>query len=98
MSCHGIGWLVVNNSGLYTNVAHTSDVIKNTLDPVWQPFNVPVGPLNGGVVSATIKVSCWDWDKSVSTLHKNSNSHRPSYLGLTAISAMLTGVIMITFN
>ncbi|MEQ2218425.1 Copine-2, partial [Xenoophorus captivus] len=37
-------------------------VIKNTLDPVWKPFTVPLISLCNGDVDRSIKVLCYDYD------------------------------------
>uniref|UniRef100_A0A4W4H7V4 C2 domain-containing protein n=1 Tax=Electrophorus electricus TaxID=8005 RepID=A0A4W4H7V4_ELEEL len=37
-------------------------VIKNTLDPVWKPFTVPLISLCNGDVDRNIKVLCYDYD------------------------------------
>ncbi|XP_034718579.1 copine-3-like isoform X1 [Etheostoma cragini] len=48
-------------------LAHRTEVVKYTLDPVWRPFRIPLQSLCGGDVEKLIKVDCYD--------HNNSGSH-----------------------
>ncbi|MBN3285758.1 CPNE2 protein, partial [Polyodon spathula] len=43
-------------------LVHRTEVIKNTLDPVWKPFSMPLISLCGGDVEKTIKIMCYDYD------------------------------------
>eukprot|EP00063_Salmo_salar_P029663 XP_014004498.1 PREDICTED: copine-2 isoform X3 [Salmo salar] len=43
-------------------LVHRTEVIKNTLDPVWKPFTVPLISLCNGDVDRSIKVLCYDYD------------------------------------
>ncbi|XP_077546752.1 copine-8-like isoform X2 [Haemaphysalis longicornis] len=43
-------------------VVFRSEVIKNTLNPTWQPFTIRLDQLSGGDDDRTIKVECYDWD------------------------------------
>ncbi|RXM33545.1 Copine-2 [Acipenser ruthenus] len=43
-------------------LVHRTEVIKNTLDPVWKPFSMPLISLCGGDVDKTIKIMCYDYD------------------------------------
>ncbi|XP_071497871.1 copine-8-like isoform X1 [Diadema antillarum] len=43
-------------------ICHKTEVIKNTLDPVWRPFKLLVRTLCNGDLDRTIKVECFDWD------------------------------------
>uniref|UniRef100_A0A3B5QHG9 Copine-2 n=1 Tax=Xiphophorus maculatus TaxID=8083 RepID=A0A3B5QHG9_XIPMA len=43
-------------------LVHRTEVIKNTLDPVWKPFTVPLISLCNGDVERNIKVLCYDYD------------------------------------
>lgn len=43
-------------------LVHRTEVIKNTLDPVWKPFTVPLISLCNGDVERSIKVLCYDYD------------------------------------
>uniref|UniRef100_A0A673Y1Y4 Copine-2 n=1 Tax=Salmo trutta TaxID=8032 RepID=A0A673Y1Y4_SALTR len=49
------------DDGKWTLV-HRTEVIKNTLDPVWKPFTVPLISLCDGDVDRSIKVLCYDYD------------------------------------
>jgi len=40
----------------------TTEIIKNTLEPNWAPFVMPVAELTGGDKHRLIKVECFDWD------------------------------------
>ena len=51
-----------NKDGSYSLV-HKTEVIKNTLNPVWQPFTISASSLGRGEDSCPIKVICYDWDK-----------------------------------
>lgn len=46
------------------SLAHRTEVVKNTLNPVWKPINVPIHTLCGGDFSKRIKVMCSDWDSN----------------------------------
>lgn len=43
--------------------AHRTEVIKNTLNPVWRPFSLPVHTLCSGDQDRPIKFIVYDWDK-----------------------------------
>ncbi|KAJ8271910.1 hypothetical protein COCON_G00107690 [Conger conger] len=43
-------------------LVHRTEVIKNTLDPVWKPFTIPLISLCNGDVDRNIKVLCYDYD------------------------------------
>nr|XP_020442919.1 copine-2-like [Monopterus albus] len=43
-------------------LVHRTEVIKNTLDPAWKPFTVPLISLCNGDVDRSIKVLCFDYD------------------------------------
>ncbi|KAG9352962.1 hypothetical protein JZ751_017538 [Albula glossodonta] len=44
-------------------ICHKTEVIKNTLNPVWQPFTIPVRALCNGDYDRTVKVDVYDWDR-----------------------------------
>jgi hypothetical protein len=46
------------------SVIHRTEVIKNTLDPIWKPFELPLARLNDGDMDRPILIQCYDWDKS----------------------------------
>ncbi|KAG7468686.1 hypothetical protein MATL_G00145620 [Megalops atlanticus] len=43
-------------------LVHRTEVIKNTLDPVWKPLTMPLVSLCNGDVERNIKVLCYDYD------------------------------------
>ncbi|KAF4519902.1 hypothetical protein B566_EDAN008278 [Ephemera danica] len=45
-------------------VVHKTEVIKNTLNPVWQPFSIPIRALCNGDYDRSIKFVCFDWNMS----------------------------------
>ncbi|XP_037131036.1 copine-5 isoform X2 [Syngnathus acus] len=51
-----------NEDGTFT-ICHKTEVVKNTLNPVWQPFSIPVRALCNGDYHRTIKVEVYDWDR-----------------------------------
>ncbi|GAA6111580.1 copine-5b isoform X1 [Tachysurus ichikawai] len=51
-----------NEDGTFT-ICHKTEVVKNTLNPVWQSFNIPVRALCNGDYDRTIKVEVYDWDR-----------------------------------
>ena len=44
------------------SLVHKTEVVKNTLNPVWQPFTISASSLGRGEDSCAIKVICYDWD------------------------------------
>lgn len=59
-------------------------VVKNTLNPVWQKFSVPVRTLCNGDYHRNMKVACFDWNSNGKhsligeffiTLHQLSEGH-----------------------
>ncbi|XP_058932350.1 copine-5 isoform X4 [Kogia breviceps] len=51
-----------NEDGTFT-ICHKTEVMKNTLNPVWQTFSIPVRALCNGDYDRTIKVEVYDWDR-----------------------------------
>uniref|UniRef100_A0A671N268 Copine-9-like n=1 Tax=Sinocyclocheilus anshuiensis TaxID=1608454 RepID=A0A671N268_9TELE len=51
-----------NEDGTFT-ICHKTEVIKNTLNPVWQLFTIPVRALCNGDYDRTVKVDVYDWDR-----------------------------------
>ncbi|KAK2834429.1 hypothetical protein Q7C36_015130 [Tachysurus vachellii] len=51
-----------NEDGTYT-ICHKTEVIKNTLDPVWQAFKIPVRALCNGDSDRAIRIEVYDWDR-----------------------------------
>jgi len=44
------------------SLVHKTEVVKNTLNPVWRPFTISASSLGRGEDSCVIKVICYDWD------------------------------------
>lgn len=53
----------VNENGEYILV-HRSEVIKWTLNPIWKPFTIAVRSLCGGDMERSVKLACYDWNRS----------------------------------
>nr|XP_056723700.1 copine-5 [Euleptes europaea] len=51
-----------NEDGTFT-ICHKTEVVKNTLNPVWQSFSIPVRALCNGDYDRAIKVEVYDWDR-----------------------------------
>uniref|UniRef100_A0A8C5TLK3 Copine 8 n=1 Tax=Malurus cyaneus samueli TaxID=2593467 RepID=A0A8C5TLK3_9PASS len=51
-----------NEDGSFT-ICHKTEVVKNTLNPVWQAFKISVRALCNGDFDRTIKVEVYDWDR-----------------------------------
>ncbi|XP_056116377.1 copine-8 isoform X1 [Rhinichthys klamathensis goyatoka] len=51
-----------NEDGTFT-ICHKTEVVKNTLNPVWQAFKIPVRALCNGDFDRAIKVEVYDWDR-----------------------------------
>ncbi|XP_065141430.1 copine-9 isoform X2 [Paramisgurnus dabryanus] len=51
-----------NEDGTFT-ICHKTEVVKNTLNPVWQSFTIPVRALCNGDYDRTVKVDVYDWDR-----------------------------------
>ncbi|KAJ4933797.1 hypothetical protein JOQ06_006608, partial [Pogonophryne albipinna] len=51
-----------NEDGTFT-ICHKTEVMKNTLHPVWQPFSIPVRALCNGDYERAIKAEVYDWDR-----------------------------------
>ncbi|XP_056603916.1 copine-8 isoform X1 [Triplophysa dalaica] len=51
-----------NEDGTFT-ICHKTEVVKNTLNPVWEAFKIPVRALCNGDCDRTIKVEVYDWDR-----------------------------------
>ncbi|KAL2090604.1 hypothetical protein ACEWY4_012867 [Coilia grayii] len=56
-----------NEDGTFT-ICHKTEVIKNTLNPVWQQFTIPVRALCNGDYDRTVKVDVFDWDRDGSAV------------------------------
>nr|XP_034954297.1 copine-9 [Zootoca vivipara] len=51
-----------NEDGTFT-ICHKTEVVKNNLNPVWQPFSIPVRALCNGDYDRTVKIDVFDWDR-----------------------------------
>ncbi|XP_056434178.1 copine-8 [Gadus chalcogrammus] len=51
-----------NEDGSFT-ICHKTEVVKNTLNPVWQAFKIPVRALCNGDHDRTVKIEVYDWDR-----------------------------------
>ncbi|KAG8142787.1 hypothetical protein E2320_005981 [Naja naja] len=51
-----------NEDGSFT-ICHKTEVIKNTLNPVWQAFKISIRALCNGDYDRTIKIEVYDWDR-----------------------------------
>lgn len=53
----------VGESGDYS-IVHRTEVIKFTLNPEWRPFTIAARTLCGGDEDRSIRVTCYDWNRS----------------------------------
>ncbi|KAM3833391.1 copine-8 isoform 1-T1 [Vipera latastei] len=51
-----------NEDGSFT-ICHKTEVIKHTLNPVWQAFKLSIRALCNGDYDRTIKIEVYDWDR-----------------------------------
>ncbi|XP_026533425.1 copine-8 isoform X1 [Notechis scutatus] len=51
-----------NEDGSFT-ICHKTEVVKNTLNPVWQAFKLSIRALCNGDYDRTIKIEVYDWDR-----------------------------------
>jgi Ca2+-dependent lipid-binding protein len=61
-------------------VVYKSEVIDNTLEPVWDTFVVNVGAISGGDPTKPIKVTVFDWDSDTSSEEIGSFTVAPFFL------------------
>src|ERR1700691_6272542 len=54
--------LRANTDGSYSAV-HKTEVIKNTLNPTWRPFQLSVQALCNGDYERQLKIEIYDWDQ-----------------------------------
>ncbi|XP_029548967.1 copine-9 isoform X1 [Salmo trutta] len=71
-----------NEDGTFT-ICHKTEVIKNTLNPVWQPFTIPVRALCNGDYDRTVKVDVYDWDRNgrCCRCYSRNYSHSHDFIG-----------------
>ncbi|KAK3932056.1 Copine-8 [Frankliniella fusca] len=58
----------VAETGDYS-IVHRTEVIKFTLNPEWKPFTVSARTLCGGDSDRSIRVTCYDWNRSGNHSH-----------------------------
>ncbi|KAJ7999609.1 hypothetical protein DPEC_G00196180 [Dallia pectoralis] len=61
-----------NEDGTFT-ICHKTEVVKNNLNPVWQPFTIPVRALCNGDYDRTVKVDVYDWDRDGRQTHDHKS-------------------------
>jgi hypothetical protein len=71
-----------NPDGSYTTT-HRTQVIKNTLNPVWPQFEISSQTLCSSNLERRIKVTCYDWD--------NDGSHDLIGVFTTSLSELMEG-------
>ncbi|XP_075773385.1 copine-9-like, partial [Pelodiscus sinensis] len=76
-----------NEDGTFT-ICHKTEVVKNTLNPVWQPFSIPVRALCNGDYDRTVKVDVCDWDRDGS--HDFIGEFATSYRELSRAQSQFT--------
>eukprot|EP01027_Heterolobosea_sp_BB2_P009704 GEZU01014294.1.p1 GENE.GEZU01014294.1~~GEZU01014294.1.p1 ORF type:complete len:479 (+),score=115.69 GEZU01014294.1:68-1438(+) len=52
-----------NEDGTFT-VVHKTEVIKQNLNPVWRPFNIPISKLCSNDHHRPLLIECYDWDQN----------------------------------
>nr|XP_005296058.1 copine-9 isoform X1 [Chrysemys picta bellii] len=76
-----------NEDGTFT-ICHKTEVVKNTLNPVWQPFSIPVRALCNGDYDRTVKIDVYDWDRDGS--HDFIGEFATSYRELSRAQSQFT--------
>uniref|UniRef100_A0A8C3FTA0 Copine family member 9 n=1 Tax=Chrysemys picta bellii TaxID=8478 RepID=A0A8C3FTA0_CHRPI len=69
-------------------ICHKTEVVKNTLNPVWQPFSIPVRALCNGDYDRTVKIDVYDWDRDGS--HDFIGEFATSYRELSRAQSQFT--------
>ncbi|XP_063081289.1 copine-9 isoform X4 [Cavia porcellus] len=69
-------------------ICHKTEVVKNTLNPVWQPFSIPVRALCNGDYDRTVKIDVYDWDRDGS--HDFIGEFTTSYRELSRAQSQFT--------
>lgn len=52
-----------NETGSWT-ICHKTEQIMSTLEPQWKPFTIPVRAFCNGDYDRTIRIICYDWERS----------------------------------
>ncbi|NXA40062.1 CPNE9 protein, partial [Eudromia elegans] len=76
-----------NEDGTFT-ICHKTEVVRNTLNPVWQPFTIPVRALCNGDYDRTVKIDVYDWDRDGS--HDFIGEFATSYRELSRAQSQFT--------
>uniref|UniRef100_A0ACB8EGM4 Copine-9 n=1 Tax=Sphaerodactylus townsendi TaxID=933632 RepID=A0ACB8EGM4_9SAUR len=76
-----------NEDGTFT-ICHKTEVVKNNLNPVWQPFSIPVRALCNGDYDRTVKIDVYDWDRDGS--HDFIGEFATSYRELSRAQSQFT--------
>ncbi|XP_072845353.1 copine-9 isoform X2 [Pogona vitticeps] len=76
-----------NEDGTFT-ICHKTEVVKNNLNPVWQPFSIPVRSLCNGDYDRTVKIDVYDWDRDGS--HDFIGEFATSYRELSRAQSQFT--------
>nr|XP_047930029.1 copine-9 isoform X6 [Anser cygnoides] len=79
--------LLPQQRGRFT-ICHKTEVVKNTLNPVWQPFTIPVRALCNGDYDRTVKIDVYDWDRDGS--HDFIGEFATSYRELSRAQSQFT--------
>nr|XP_056707886.1 copine-9 isoform X2 [Euleptes europaea] len=69
-------------------ICHKTEVVKNNLNPVWQPFSIPVRALCNGDYDRTVKIDVYDWDRDGS--HDFIGEFATSYRELSRAQSQFT--------
>uniref|UniRef100_A0A8C5CEK6 Copine 8 n=1 Tax=Gadus morhua TaxID=8049 RepID=A0A8C5CEK6_GADMO len=82
-----------NEDGSFT-ICHKTEVVKNTLNPVWQAFKIPVRALCNGDHDRTVKIEVYDWDRDGSHdfIGEFSTSYRELSRGQSQFNVYEVGV------
>jgi len=78
-------YLIIYKLGIEDNKfypVHKSETVKHNLEPIWQPFTLPVAKICGGDFERPIKIECWD--------HKSTHADVLIGLCTTSLSALST--------
>uniref|UniRef100_A0A665WZK8 Copine 8 n=1 Tax=Echeneis naucrates TaxID=173247 RepID=A0A665WZK8_ECHNA len=88
-----------NEDGTFT-ICHKTEVVKNTLNPVWQAFKIPVRALCNGDYDRTIKVEVYDWDRDGSHdfIGEFSTSYRELSRGQSQFNVYEVSLTQINFT
>uniref|UniRef100_A0A3B4DF72 C2 domain-containing protein n=1 Tax=Pygocentrus nattereri TaxID=42514 RepID=A0A3B4DF72_PYGNA len=87
-----------NEDGTFT-ICHKTEVVKNTLNPVWQAFKIPVRALCNGDYDRTIKIEVYDWDRDGSHdfIGEFSTSYRELSRGQSQFNVYEVSVTLLSF-